>query len=111
MVPLVVILPIGADAILKKGDALTIRIHLHKTHRQYTAGRDTVAVEGSTVGQCLNDLVRQYPEMQLRLFDTKGRLKKTVEIYLNMQSAYPDELTKPTQGGDEIHIVLMLAGG
>jgi molybdopterin converting factor small subunit len=96
----------------EKGEgALTIQIHLHQTHRQYAAGQDAVEVEGLTVGECLSDLTRKYPQMKNQLFDAQGKLKKTIEIYLNMQSAYPDELAKSTRSGDSIHILLMLAGG
>ena len=63
------------------------------------------------VGECLRNLVDLYPELMPQLFDGKGRLQKTVEIYLNMASAYPDELARPTTDGDRIHITLMLAGG
>jgi molybdopterin converting factor small subunit len=34
-----------------------------------------------------------------------------VEVYVNNESAYPEELAKPVQDGDEIHLILMLAGG
>jgi len=49
--------------------------------------------------------------MKAILFDRKGRIKNTIEIYVNMESAYPDELKKPVKNGDVIHIALMLAGG
>jgi len=45
------------------------------------------------------------------LFDKKGKLLNAVEIYINQESAYPDELMKPVKGGDDIHLTLMLAGG
>ena len=90
---------------------MAVRIHLHKTHRQYAGGLDVVEVNGTSVGDCLDDLIRRYPQMHDQLFDAKGNLKKTIEIYLNMHSAYPDELAKVTQEGDAIHIIVMLAGG
>jgi len=90
---------------------MAININLHKTHREHAGGRETVAVNGTTVGACIDDLVRQYPGLRERLFDTKGKLRHFIEIYLNNESAYPDEMKKVTQDGDEIHIVILLAGG
>jgi molybdopterin synthase sulfur carrier subunit len=90
---------------------VSVTIHLHKTHRRFTAGKERVDIEGQTVGECLRNLVDLYPELKPQLFDGEGRLQKTVEIYLNMASAYPDELARPTTDGDRIHIALMLAGG
>jgi len=72
---------------------------------------DTVEVEGNNVGDCLEDLIRQFPDMRNALFDKKGKLLNAVEIYINQKSAYPDELAKPVKDGDDIHITLMLAGG
>jgi len=68
-------------------------------------------VEGRTVGECLNHLINQFPGMREALFAKKDKLLNTVEILLNHISAYPNELVKSVKDGDEIHIVLMLAGG
>ncbi len=90
---------------------MSIRVYLHKTHRQYVDDPESVVVTGSTVGECLQDLTRRYPLLAPKLFDAGNKLHKTVEVYLNMQSTYPEELAKPTQSGDDIHITLLLAGG
>ena len=90
---------------------MSIQINIHKTHRQHTDGREAVEVDGRTVGDCLNALTHRFPGMAGELFESNGKLRNIVEIYLNMESAYPDELLKPVNDGDEIHITLMLAGG
>ena len=90
---------------------MAVNINLHKTHRSYAGGREVVAVAGTTIGACIDDLVRQHPGLRERLFDSKGKLRHYIEIYLNNESAYPDELKRMTQDGDEIHIVILLAGG
>ena len=88
-----------------------IKIHIHKTHRQHTNGLAVLEVEGSTVGDCLDYLTRQFPAIKEALFDTKGKLRRVIEIYVNMKSAYPNELAKKVSDGDEIHLTVMLAGG
>lgn len=90
---------------------MSATLNIHKTHRQYTSGLETVQVEGDTIGDCLNALVKGFPEMRTALFDGKGKLKNQIEIYLNSESAYPDELRKKVRAGDEIYITVMLAGG
>jgi molybdopterin converting factor small subunit len=89
----------------------SIKIHLHKTHRDAADGLEVVEVEGSTVGDCLNDLVLRFPGIKEKIYDRKGKLKNFIEIYLNMETAYPDELAKPVKAGDEIHLTILLAGG
>jgi hypothetical protein len=49
--------------------------------------------------------------MESSIFAKNGKLSNIVEIYVNLKSAYPNELAKPVQDGDEIHAIMMLAGG
>jgi molybdopterin converting factor small subunit len=88
-----------------------VKVHLHLTLRQFTNGREVVEAEGKTVGECLKDVVKQFPALESSLFDKKGKLNHIVEVYLNLQSTYPDELAKRVKDGDEIHVTMMLAGG
>jgi molybdopterin converting factor small subunit len=44
------------------------------------------------------------------LFDKSGNLLNYVDIYVNGESSYPEELAKPVKDGDEIHITLIIAG-
>jgi len=90
---------------------MSVNVHIHTTHRQYTNGLKVVAVEGRTVGECLNHLTRQFPGMGKALFVNKGKLLNNIEVLLNQVSAYPDELVKPVKDSDEIHLIVMLAGG
>ena len=90
---------------------MTATIHIHLVHRQHTDSRKTVAVQGDTVGRALADLIVRYPAMETELFDKKGNLRGHIEIYLNAKSAFPGELEKPVNSGDDIQIVTFLAGG
>ncbi len=90
---------------------MAIQINLHKTHRRYTGGKESVDVEGKTIGECLKDLIGKYPPLGKEIFDKKGKLSGIVEVYLNGATAYPDELAKPVKDGDKIQLVFFLAGG
>lgn len=90
---------------------MSVTIHLHKTHRPFVDGQASIETTGCTVGECLENLLGRYPELRPQVFDAGGKLQRTIEIYLNMASAFPDELAKPTKDGDQIHVTLMLAGG
>ena len=90
---------------------MPVKIHIHATHRRFTGGLEVVAVEGSTVGECLNQLIKQFPGMEKALFVKKDKLLNIVEVYVNHATAYPNELVKPVKDGDEIHLIIMLAGG
>ncbi|MFA5904650.1 MAG: MoaD/ThiS family protein [Desulfobacula sp.] len=90
---------------------MSVKIHIHVTHRRHTNGEKTIEVEGNTVEKALNNFVTQYPGMKKELFDKNGKLLHYIEIYLNKVSAYPGELEKPLKDGDEIQVITFLAGG
>ena len=50
---------------------MPVKVHIHITHRQFTNGLDVVPAEGNTVGECLNYLIRQYPEWRKRCLRRK----------------------------------------
>lgn len=90
---------------------MPIGVNIHRSQRHLTGERDRIEVEGGTVGECLRNLTAMFPELEGELFDGTQKLRNTIEIYLNYESAYPDELKKTTKDGDEIHVTVMLAGG
>lgn len=90
---------------------MSVKINIHKTHRQFTDGLAVVEVSGNTVGECLKELTGRYPGMEKEVFAKKGKVKPIIEVYVNAESAYPDELAKRVRDGDEIHLTFMLAGG
>ncbi|OQY02115.1 MAG: ThiS family protein [Desulfobacteraceae bacterium 4572_130] len=90
---------------------MDITINIPITHRAYTNGEKTVRLSGKTVNEVLEKLVQIYPDINNKLFNNKNELHKTIEIYVNMKSAYPNELEKEIKNGDEIQILTVLAGG
>ncbi len=90
---------------------MSVTIHLHRNHRPAADGLKTVAVDGRSVEECLASLVHRFPRLEQKLFISAGRLHRNIEIYVNMESAYPDELKKTVNDGDDIHITLILTGG
>jgi molybdopterin converting factor small subunit len=90
---------------------VSVTINLHPNLLQFTNDQAVVEVKGNTVGQCLDDLVRQFPRIRQGLFGKDGKLLNYVDIYVNQESSYPEELAKPVKDGDELHITLIIAGG
>ncbi len=93
------------------GGAVSVKINIHPVLSHLTNNQDVAEVDGSTVGQCLEDLVARFPEVRKGLFGKDGDLLNYVDVYVNEESAYPEGLAKPVKDGDEIHIILMIAGG
>jgi len=89
---------------------LPAKIILHPVLRGIVS-EDLIEVNGKTVGECLAALVRLHPALENELCEKKGSLKKWIEIYVNDQCAYPEELSYPVGDGDEIQVVLLLCTG
>lgn len=78
---------------------------------RYTNNQLVAKVKGSTVGECLAELVKQFPDLKKFLFDKRGKLSHVFDVYVNGESAYPQELAKPVKNGDKINIVFIISGG
>lgn len=90
---------------------MAVTIYIPLIHRHLSDEVDTVEVDGKTVGECIHQLVKRFPNLQNAIFDDKGELQNLLEVFLNSKSAYPDELARPAKDGDEIHITTILSGG
>lgn len=90
---------------------MSVSIDIHPNLRYLTNEQQVVQVIGSTVGQCLEQLVAQFPDIEGGLFAKDGTLLDYITVYVNGESAYPEELAKSVHDGDELYIVMMIAGG
>lgn len=80
--------------------------------RQYTDKRDSVELEGATVGELLNALTAQYAELRRHLFTDEGKLRNFVNVYVNDEDIrYLNKEATPVQAGDTVSIVPSIAGG
>ena len=90
---------------------MSVKINIHSFFYASTDNQDVVEVEGSTVGECLEQLVKRFPGLKDQLFEKGGKLNRVVEVYVNGETSYPEELAKPVKDGDELHLIVFIAGG
>ncbi|CAG0933476.1 Sulfur carrier protein CysO [Thermoflexales bacterium] len=80
--------------------------------RSYAGGQKTVTVKGATVGEALNALTTQYPNLRQHLFGENGQLRSFVNVYLNDEDVrYLKYVDTPLQDSDTLAIVPSVAGG
>jgi len=89
---------------------VTIKINVHQL-QSHTNYRAIVEVSGNTVGQCLNHLVAQFPAIKGEIFDESGEVSANIHVFVNKESAFPEELAKPVKDGDVIDLIPVIAGG
>ncbi len=90
---------------------MSIKIDIPLYLQPFTNDVEAVEVSGSTVGECLNHLGKQFPGMEKMLLAKNGELLSDVGIYVNGEDAYPDDLTKSVKDGDELYILYIIGGG
>lgn len=90
---------------------MSVEINIPPVLQALTDGVRQIDVGGSTVGECLQELAKQYPKLKEKLFTGNGRLPKGMNIFINRVSAYPKPLARPVHDGDKIHIAHIVLGG
>ena len=90
---------------------MAIKLHLCGLCNEVTGERESIVVSGNTVGECLKDLVRQFPAIEKELFDKDKNLLESISVAVNSEVKFRDELNIPVKDGDEIHILPLIAGG
>jgi molybdopterin converting factor small subunit len=71
-----------------------------------------IDVRGDTIGECLDDLIRQYPEAEPFLFDKTGLLQ--VFVTVNDLMAWTPNISnrdRVLEPGDEVRIMAVISGG
>jgi sulfur-carrier protein adenylyltransferase/sulfurtransferase len=80
--------------------------------RHFTGKQDSVSASGATVGEVLESLMGQYPDLRKQIFTEEGKLRSFVNVYLNDEDIrYLSKSATPAKDGDTISLVPSIAGG
>jgi molybdopterin/thiamine biosynthesis adenylyltransferase/rhodanese-related sulfurtransferase/molybdopterin converting factor small subunit len=80
--------------------------------RPYTGQNEVVEVDGGTVGELLDNLATRYGDLRKHLYNTDGKLRSFVNIYVNEDDIrYLQREKTPLVPGDVVSIVPSVAGG
>ncbi|MGD0795532.1 MAG: MoaD/ThiS family protein [Dehalococcoidales bacterium] len=90
---------------------MSVEVEISSIFARYTDDHTSMKMEGKTVGECLRDLARQYPEFGKMILDTNGELTSSFDVFINGESAYPNTMSRPVKDGDKLNIVLLVHGG
>ena len=88
------------------------KIHIPTPLRQYAGKQASIDVQGATVGEAMNALLAQHPELRKHLYTDDGKLRAFVNLYLNDEDIrYLEKEATALKEGDNISIVPSIAGG
>ena len=90
---------------------MSVKINVYYFLPHLFNDREEVEVSGSTVGECLDELISRFPKAKRWVFGEDGKIANFADLYVNFNMIDPDELSLPVKDGDVIHIVMMLTAG
>ena len=91
---------------------MSIKVRIPAPLRGLTNNLDIVAVEGGTLGDCIDGLEISYPGLKDRICDEGGEIRRFVNVYINGEDVrFLSGLTSSLKTGDEVSIVPAVAGG
>jgi molybdopterin converting factor small subunit len=90
-----------------------MNIHIPTPLRVYSGKQDTVTVEAATVGEALEALTTQHPELKKHLYSEEGKLRSFVNVYLNDEDIryLPEKESTKVNDHDALSIIPSIAGG
>jgi MoaD family protein len=90
---------------------VTVEVRVTSVLEKVT-GAKTVAGQGNTVGEVLEQMNARYPGFKEQITQVDGSLHRFVNIYINDEDIrYLQSLDTPVKEGDVLSILPALAGG
>ncbi len=91
---------------------MAVQVKIPTPLRKFTADKDTVAVEGATVGAVLQALEAKAPGLTAKVLDDAGKVRRFINIYAGEDDIrFLDGLNTVVADGAEISIIPAIAGG
>jgi molybdopterin converting factor small subunit len=91
---------------------MSTRVLIPTPLRAYTEKKESVLLEGNTVGELLQGLTAAYAPLKKHLFDERGSLRNFVNVYVNDEDIrYLQKEQTPVSEKDTVSIIPSIAGG
>ena len=91
---------------------MSISVRLPTVLRPHANGEARLDVDGGTVGEIIDGIVRKFPGMATNLLDQDGSLHRFVNVYVNDEDVrYLEKMETTVVDGDELSILPAVAGG
>lgn len=91
---------------------MSVNVRLPTMMRSNAGGQSEISAEGETIGEVIDDVVRQFPGTATHLKAPDGGVHRFVNVYLNDEDVrYLGKLETKVGAGDTVSIVPAVAGG
>ena len=80
--------------------------------QKVTDGKKSVECSAGNINELIDVLDQSYPGMKKRLCDEEGKIRRFINLYLNQEDIrFLDEANPALKSGDEVSIIMAVAGG
>lgn len=91
---------------------MPIKVLIPTPLRAFTDKKDALLLEGTTVGELLNQLTTQHGQLKKHLYTENGTLRNFVNVYVNNKDIrYLKNEETPVKESDVVSIIPSIAGG
>jgi sulfur-carrier protein len=91
---------------------VAVTVRLPTIMRSHAGGQSEIKAQGSTIGEVVDDVVKQFPGTATHLRAPDGGVHKFVNLYLNDEDVrYLQKLDTPVKDDDVVSILPAVAGG
>ena len=91
---------------------MAVTVRLPTIMRSNAGGQSEISAQGETIGEVIDDVVRQFPGTATHLKAPDGGVHRFVNVYLNDEDVrYLGKLETKVAEGDTVSIVPAVAGG
>ena len=90
---------------------MSVKVNLTPYFRDIVEKKEALEANGKTVREVIEDIDKRYPGFKLECIDAQDKLYGFLEVYINQESAFPDELSRKVADKDEITILTVIGGG
>ena len=91
---------------------MAVTVRLPTIMRANAGGQSEISAQGETIGEVIDDIVKQFPGTANHLKAPDGGVHRFVNVYLNDEDVrYLGKLDTKVADGDTVSIIPAVAGG
>lgn len=83
-------------------------VRLRAPLSELAGGRRELELDGSTVGEVLQALEREHPDVRGWILDERGLIRDHINVFVNKEYGREDTSVDP---GDRLHVLPAISGG
>jgi adenylyltransferase/sulfurtransferase len=91
---------------------MAVTVFIPTALRQFAGDRAEMSIDAGTVGEALDKVMSEHPELRGHLYGDRNALRNFVNVYVNDEDIrHTQKLETPVKDGDTISIIPAIAGG